>query len=156
ENGWYIGLQYQPHRRFSLITYMDRMAFPWAKYRVDGPSRGQDLFAQATYSWNRHTHLSTRYRFRKKQLNTDLGLPQNTLVETGHRQFRISFESRLNSGWRVRNRFEILTFQVENAPDQLGWMFYQDLFYQPMGAKLSGNIRFAVFRTSGYDSRIYA
>lgn len=39
---------------------------------------------------------------------------------------------------------------------EYGLMFYQDIDYSPMFAKLSGNIRVAYFNTPSYNSRIYA
>lgn len=156
ENGLYLGLHYQPNRKVSLIAYMDWVSFPWAKYRIDGPSRGLELYSQFTYAWSRRTQLDIRYRTKQKQLNLDVGAPEHVLEQTEHHQFRISFDSKLGQKWRIRNRIEQVHYSIGNAPKELGWMFYQDLFFQPMGAKVTANLRVAYFRTNSYDTRIYA
>lgn len=156
EKGVYVGLQYQPNRKFSFLAYVDQASFPWAKYRVDGPSGSIDLLSQMSYAWNRRTHLTGRYRYRRKQLNMDSGLPEYRLGMIENQQFRISFESRMGLRWRIRNRVEAVTYAAENMLRQTGWMCYQDVFYQPAGAKLTGNLRIAYFHTDSYDTRIYA
>lgn len=156
EKGLYVGIQYQPNRKFTALTYVDWVYFPGSKFRVDGPSRGLDLLSQLTYSRSRRTQLSFRFRTRHKQLNIDIGRPEYVLEQTVNHQFRISYDSKLGQQWRIRNRVEHVIYSVGKSPAESGWMFYQDLFYQPMGAKLTGNLRLAYFHTDSYDTRIYA
>lgn len=156
ERGLYAGLQYQPNRQVSWIIYADFFRFPWIRYRIDGPSTGVDLFTQFTYNWSRRTHLAVRFRHREKAENVDLEDPEHVLANIEKSQLRISFDSKIGGKWRVRSRFEAVWYTKEWVGKQYGWMVFQDLFYQPMGAQLSGNIRLARFYTTGYDSRIYA
>ena len=74
----------------------------------------------------------------------------------GKRQYRLSYETRFESGWRFRNRLEYIVFREESSPREHGWMVFQDLFYQPLGSAFSGNLRLALFSTSSYETRIYA
>lgn len=156
ERGLYVGLQYQPNRRVSWILYADFFQFPWIRYRIDAPSTGVDLFTQFTYTWSRRTHLSIRFRHREKAENVALEEPENVLAKTEKSQLRLSFDSKMGDHWRIRTRLETIWYGKEWVGKQYGWMVFQDLFYQAMGAPLSGNLRIARFNTTGYDSRIYA
>lgn len=156
ENGMYVGLQYQPNRRFSAIAYLDRFRFPWVKYRVDGPSNGLDLLLQLTYSKSRQKELSFRFRYQEKEENLAVDAPEYKLQNVHKAQFRVSYDTSLGDRWRIRNRLELVNYRNEMITGQYGWMIYQDVFFKPLGAKLTANARLAIFRTTDYNSRIYA
>lgn len=156
EQGFYAGIDYQPSRRVSWVFYSDYFRFPWVRYRVDAPSRGVDVLTQFTYTWSRRKHLSLRIRYREKQENLSTEDPMPYLAQTQRLQARLHFDTRWGDRWRFRYRVEGVRYEKELESPQIGWMIYQDVFYQPMGAVLTGNFRLALFGTHSYDSRIYA
>lgn len=156
ERGFYAGLLYQRDRKVSWVSYMDVYRFPWIRYRIDAPSAGVDFLSQVTYNWSRRTFGSVRFRYREKMENLAREEPTDLVALTERRQIRVSFETKLGARWRIRSRVESMAYQKELERNQHGWMIYQDVFYQPMGAKLSGNVRLAFFKTSSYDTRMYA
>lgn len=156
EKGFYFGLHYQPHKRFQVISYIDRFEFPWAKFRVDGPSNGYDFLTQLSYNFSKRKSITIRYRHRLKQLNFDLEEPHNLIVDTEQQQLRLNFEYKWADSWKIRSRVEWVKYAKELQNEEFGWLFFHDLFYQPLMQKWSGNVRMAYFNTGSYDSRIYA
>lgn len=157
EEGVYSGLVYQPSRSISFVLYYDLFRFPWFKYRVDAPSGGLDLLSEFTYSWSRRTKISARFRYRERDRNVNvIAEPLPLIGLISRRQARVNFETHFGDRWRIRNRFEYVSVSDGTLPREHGWMFFQDLFYQPLGSKITGNIRLALFATSSYETRIYA
>lgn len=156
ENGFYSGLLWSPNQRVSWVVYADYFRFPWLKFRVDAPSHGYDLFSLFTYSPDKKTEASIRYRFRKKQENVTAIGPVNFLSNVLRHQVRWEMKYAFGENFSFRNRFELASYQKEKERNELGLMFYQDLIYKPMASVFSGNVRFAVFKTDSYNSRIYA
>jgi hypothetical protein len=156
ESGFYSGLQWSPNRKISWTVYADYFKFPWLKFRVDAPSYGYDLFSLFTYSPSKKTEASVRYRFRKKQENSTIESPVNILVNVLRHQIRSEVKYPWRENISFRTRFELSSYQKEGQKNEIGLMAYQDVLYKPMSSILSGNIRFAVFKTDSYNSRIYA
>lgn len=156
EKGFYSGLQWSPSRLISWTVYADYFKFPWLKFRVDAPSYGYDLFSLFTYSPDKKTEASIRYRFRKKQENSSFDKPVNILGNVLKHQLRGELKYAWLENFSFRSRLEIAKYIKENEKNETGFMAYQDVIYKPSPNIFSGNIRFAVFNTAGYDSRIYA
>ncbi len=156
ENGWYSGLAYHPNRRVEWVVYADFFRFPWLRYRVDAPSQGVDMLSQFSYTWYKRASVTIRYRYRNKQENAAMDLPENTLSDVYRHQLRLEGRYQVNEGWSMRNRLEMVHYRKAVLPTEVGWMAYHDVIYKPMASKLSGNVRLAVFGTPSYHSRIYA
>ncbi len=156
EQGMYLGFQYQINRRSQLLFYVDQYRFPWAKYRVDGPSVGYDAFMTINYAKSRQQNISLRVKHKIKQLNEDVGTPHYLIMNHEQWQIRLHFEKELNLVWKIRNRFEWSIYEKELYRKEHGWLIYQDLFYQPIFKKWRGNLRIAYYNTDSYDTRIYA
>src|SRR5690606_34074579 len=70
--------------------------------------------------------------------------------------FRLEADYQISSSFRIRNRVEISLYRKGGRSLESGFMSYQDLIFSPLSSAVSGNIRFAIFDTSGFNSRIYA
>ncbi|GGG86284.1 hypothetical protein GCM10007415_19750 [Parapedobacter pyrenivorans] len=156
ERGFYSGLVYHPSRKVEWMVYADFFQFPWLRYRVDAPSHGIDMLTQFTFTWYKKANVSVRYRYRKRQENATLELPHRTLGDVSRQQVRVNGQYKLNAIWSMRNRVELSHYQKEGDVTELGLMVYHDVIYKPMHARLSGNMRLAVFGIPGYNTRIYA
>src|SRR5690606_38514926 len=156
ERGLYTGLLWNPNRRIQLVVYADYFRFPWLRYRVDGPSDGQDLFSQLTYTPKKTFNSVLRYRYRNKQENLTLEGPVNKLENVIRHQVRFEAKYRVSEVLQFRNRLEVATYSKGVDNIEYGYMMYHDLIIKPPQKSVSGNLRLAVFKTDGYNSRIYA
>ncbi|WP_379091066.1 helix-hairpin-helix domain-containing protein [Pedobacter sp. UC225_65] len=156
EKGFYAGLNFAPIKALNLSLYADYFVFPWLKFRIDAPSEGYEILAQAIYTPTKTFKALLRYKSELKQQNTDLEVPINYLDQVKRESYRADLNWRLNRTFGFQNRLEVTQFKKGVAKAEFGYLIYQDINYTPMLAKFSGNIRLAYFNTPSYNSRIYA
>lgn len=156
ERGLYAGLNINPNKYWAFSFYGDLFRFPWLKYRVDEPSKGYEVLAQAVYMPSKTFKILVRFKSENKQQNTDMDVPVNFLDDVKREGYRAETNWQLNKNWHFQNRLEVSQYKKGSAKRAFGYLVYQDIDYSPMFAKLTGNVRFAYFNTPGYNSRIYA
>jgi len=156
ERGFYAGLNINPNKYWAFSFYADLFRFPWLKYRVDEPSKGYEVLAQAIYTPSKTFKILVRFKSENKQQNTDLDVPVNFLDDVKREGYRAETNWQLNNNWHFQNRLEVSQYKKGSAKREFGYLIYQDVDYSPMFAKLTGNVRFAYFNTPSYNSRIYA
>lgn len=156
EKGVYAGLNIIPNKRWSFSFYGDYFQFPWLKYRVDAPSKGYEILAQAIYTPTKTLKVLARYKTENKQQNTDLDVPINFLDDVKKEGYRLEFNWRLNKKISLQHHVEVSQYKKGDAHNEFGYLIYQDVSYAPTFSKLSGNVRIAYFNTASYNSRIYA
>ena len=156
EKGFYSGIVIKPGSKWELTSYADFFQFPWLKFGVDAPSKGYELFSQLVYSPSKQMKVIGRFKLEERQENDDLENTVNTLQQVTKQNYRLEINYKINKVFTLRNRLEIVQFQKEQNNAQHGYLMYQDVIYGPLQSKFSGNIRFAIFDTPGFNSRIYA
>lgn len=156
EKGFYGGLQYKSGRKYELSFYADLFKFPWLKYRVDAPSTGHEILSQFIYSPNKVTKFILRYKLEEKEQNAANPIRINILEYVRKQNYRLEIQYKVNSSFNLRNRAEIVQYKKESSNNSFGYLMYQDVIYSPDNSKFSGNVRFALFETEGFDTRIYA
>jgi hypothetical protein len=126
------------------------------KYDVDGPSNGSEFSGTLTWTPSRKTSLYVRLRESRKQYNgSEYGRMITTLTEQVQKGIRFHLSSQVSKSLSLRTRVEFTSFNHDPS-EQIGMIAFLDLLYHPMGRKLSGNIRYGIFDTDSYDSRVYA
>ena len=157
ENGLYAGIAVRPQQAFRLDAYADFYKFPWLKYRVDGPSYGQDFLVQLTYTPNKQTEIYTRFRSESKAVNLPENIaPTNQLVLTPKKSWRTQISYKLNKSTTIRNRFEVIRYGNTDGKKENGFLSFFDYLYNPPLNRWSGSLRVQYFETDGYNSRLYA
>lgn len=151
ERGFYSGISLKPNSKWEWSVYTDVFQFPWLKYGVDAPSRGHELAVKFNYKPSKHVELIGQYRIKYKEENVTGENTFNDVIETKHQRFRLDLAYDITKDIRARNRYELVKYQTENAH-----LIYQDISYQPLQSRFSGNVRFVVFTIPSYNSRIYA
>ncbi|MCF8453269.1 MAG: helix-hairpin-helix domain-containing protein [Pedobacter sp.] len=154
ERGFYSGLAIKFNRQWELYAYSDFFRFPWLKFRVDGPSSGYELFGQITYTPGKLFKLIGRFRQQIREENTEDSGPGLDIVDK--QNLRVDMTYKISNDFSIRNRAEIVRYRKGNLNPEFGFLSFQDIIYDPMGSKISGNFRFAIFETSGFNTRIYS
>ena len=156
EKGFYTGLNINPSKAWSFQLYGDYFKFPWLRFRVDAPSDGYELLGQATYSPTKTFKVILRFKSELKQQNTSATVPFNYLDDVKRENYRAEVKWALGKSFGFGNRVEVVQYKKGSANAEFGYLAYQDVSYNPLSSRLSGNIRVAYFNTASYDSRIYA
>jgi hypothetical protein len=157
EKGLYMGLTAKPLNTITLTTYYDRFEFPWLKYQIDAPSFGNDYVAQINYTPSKKVDFYFRIRERNKFKNNPTidAADLNYIIPVNQRNYRLNIAYTILPSLKLRNRVELIDYKVDKNKTQKGYIVYQDFIYNKLGNPLSVTLRYALFQTDSYDSRIY-
>jgi hypothetical protein len=155
EKGFYTGLSITPSRSTEWIFYADVFRFPWLRFRVDAPSNGYELLSQFNHSVSKKTRISLRYKLESKQENDALDNVRNVLEDVRRQNYRLEISQKVTESVHLRNRIELVQYRKAQK-NETGSIMFQDVIYNPLRSRFSGNFRFALFDTPGFNSRIYA
>ncbi len=134
----------------------DRFYFPWLRYLTDAPGNGYEFSGQLTYTPSRKTEIYFRYRESSKPGNTDYEeVLIRYLTPYYQRGLRFHVTSKVSKSFTLRTRVELIHIRKDDHEEN-GMVIFQDVQYHPMAGKVSFNLRYALFDTDGYDSRVYA
>lgn len=154
ERGLFAGVSFKFNSKWDIYTYSEFFRFPWLKFRVNGPSSGYELFSQLNYSPNKGLKISARVKQQIREENSEV---LNTGLEPVDKQnFRFEIIYKVSDSFSLRNRAELVRYQKGVSGTELGYLSFQDIIYDPMSSKFSGNVRFAIFETPSFNSRIYS
>ena len=157
ENGLYISFSIRPVRQVKIEGYTDLYRSDWLKFLTDAPSWGSDNLLQLTFTPNRKSEMYVRYRFELKKKNqTDNDGPVDFLVNESRQALRFNYKYKVSEVITLVNRIEWSHYKMGSLKAENGFFIAQDILFKKMGFPLSGNARIAIFRTSSYNTRIYA
>jgi hypothetical protein len=154
EKGLYMGIAATLNPAFTFNAYFDRFEFPWLKYLVDVPSRGNDFNTQLNCTPSKKWNANFRIRQRNKEKNSTENGAMNSIVPLKYTNYRFSISYIVSPAFKFRNRVDIVNYRLD-AAKQNGYLLYQDILYNKPGKAFSATIRYALFQTDGYDSRLY-
>ena len=157
EKGIYSGVRFNVHRNWFLTAYIDNFSFPWVKYRVDAPSKGNEYLLQLENS--SFDKLLYYFRFRQKNKQINEAITENHIIEvinTRKNYFRFHIEYMISASVKLKNRVEYVIFKEGEVYRGTGFLIYQDVAWRSKSEKFSLVVRYALFDTDSYDERIYA
>ncbi len=155
ERGLYFGADIRWIRRWQINLYTDVWRHPWLRYGVDAPSHGQEYLARVLWTKSRNFSVYALLQAETKQQNDDLAKPFG-LTEAHRNRLRLHTIYKVSKPIELRSRVEWTTYQTGQSPSTLGFIAYQEAVIKPLGSPISASVRYAVFDTEDYDSRVYA
>lgn len=151
EKGIYWGMRILPVSHLELTTYMDFYSFPWLKYQVDAPSKGQDFMVAANYLANENLNLTLQYRNKTKEMNfTEGEFPLVQIVPKTTERFLLDVSYLMRSGFSTKTRIQHSNVSFNNKNTN-GFILAQDISYKKSDFSISA--RYALFDTDDYDNR---
>ena len=156
ENGIYAGFKLKLSSAWTLNTYADLFAFPWMKYQVDAPTAGHELLIQPSYKPNKQLEIYARFRQQLRQKNSRNSDGTVTPIEDVlQRNYRLNLSYAVSEFFTVKSRIEYVTInRPSNAPED-GLIITQDVLFKPKNLPFDLSLRYALFDTDSYDTRIY-
>lgn len=155
EKGTYAGLVIRPNRYWTLSGYYDVYTFPWLKFGVNAPSHGYEYYYKIAWQPSRNTELHFRARKSMKEENTDEEVTSDYLVDRVQDNYRFNLSYKISRSVSIRSRVEAVKLNYEEKKDETGFLVYQDIIFKPLSFPLSGSVRYGIFDTDTYESRIY-
>lgn len=155
ESGLFTAMNVTPNKYWNISVYTDFFKFPWLKYRIDGPSNGNELVATINYTPSKTMGISIRYKSNAKEQNTNDEVPISYLEMVKKESYRLNVKWQYGI-FQFQNGFEFDRYKKGPSAVENGFLIYQDAATNFVSKKISGNIRLAFFKTDTYNSRIYA
>ncbi|XOV90898.1 MAG: hypothetical protein ACFHWX_11880 [Bacteroidota bacterium] len=154
EKGAYWGLKFTPHRKMTLALYFDYFNFPWLKYGVDAPSKGQEYLGRLTYRQSKKIQFYTQYREESKETSVNKTSGNLGFLANGiKRNLLINTDYQVSNSISMKTRIQFSSFELMDNRTK-GFAIIQDFRYAFWRLKVDA--RFAIFETDNYDNRIYA
>ncbi|MRT91590.1 helix-hairpin-helix domain-containing protein [Ancylomarina sp. 16SWW S1-10-2] len=153
EEGFYFGAEFHPYPKWTILAYYDLYEFPWLKYRVSSPTTGRDYLCQIEYNPTKEVSIYFRYKDEKKPENSNDEIIK-TPIDVSKKQYRLHLSAKLNENWEIRNRLELSEYN--KTAKESGYLVYQDIIYKHSRLPFTTSIRYALFDTDSYNTRIYA
>ena len=156
EKGTYIAFSAKPVKGWTLSAYYDVFSFPWLKYLVNAPSRGHEYIAQVNYNPSRKLEIYFRTKKTHKEVNvTGDPAPVDYLVARDQSSYRFHVTYKISPSFTFRSRVEISHYRKAEEATSEGYLIYQDVAYKGLSSPFTFSVRYALFDTDDYDSRIY-
>lgn len=151
EKGIYCGVELKLTRKTLINAYADLYQFPWIRSNAPSPSSGNDWLFKITHKSTKKLITSFQYRFEKDEIKIT-GI--NQLKSRKRHRLRLQNEHSIHPSvkFRYRLEFHLLEFIEKSA----GYLFYTDIILQSPEKPYSISLRYALFNTDDYSSRIYA
>lgn len=155
EEGLFLGFMYRPVRAWTFRAYADHFSSNWLRYRVNAPSRGFDYMFQLNYRPSRQMEMYVRYRNRTKPINnTSQEWGIHHTHDTERQNFRYDVRFNASDEFMLKNRAEYVIYNV-GEDSHRGFMVYQDFRYAPQRYPFILTLRYAIFDTDNFDTRIF-
>jgi len=156
ESGLYLGLEARLPFQLTLSAFCEQTRFPWLRYGISAPANGSDAYAQLNYTPSRKTDLYLRYRRRRKTENSENTTGYVYVVPYVQENLRFHLGTQITPSLRLKSRIEYVWISRYESKADNGVALMQDLIWKKPGNALGLGLRYAVFDTQSYDSRIYA
>ncbi|MCK4501062.1 hypothetical protein KAU11_11240 [Candidatus Babeliales bacterium] len=156
EKGLYLGMKALLHQKITLTAYFDIFSFSWLKYRNNAPTKGQEYLIQLDYRTSDKVKMYFRYRDKNKQLNFADEyeyLSSPSVIKKQNFRYHLSYT--VFPSLILKNRFEFTKYISEENITSQGFMIYQDINFRPENLPFDISVRYAMFDTDNYDTRIY-
>lgn len=170
ETGIYTGVQVRPSRTWTLNAYLDQYRFPYLRFNVPRPSQGMEALVTVEHRPTRYVRGYVQARTETREVGLDVpnvvpGSVVGGLGEQTRQTLRVQGEWDASRTLRLRARvegsraLEAVPFGTDRAATgteaTTGALVYQDVRVQ-VRPWLRVDTRLTLFRTDGYDSRLYA
>lgn len=154
ESGLYAGMILRPVYGWRLYAFADMWHHPWFTFQSDSPVRGAEQLFRVEYEQRRQWQFYLQFRRKARTVNQSGSREVPDQVPTFRQQWRAQIQYDLNRIMSLRTRVEWSEAGTGNTAEN-GFLLAQDFLYKPVGSRWSATMRYAIFHTDGYASRIY-
>jgi hypothetical protein len=154
EEGLYLTFNYSVLRSLSYSSSVNVYSFPFLKYQINAPSKGNEILHQLDFKPNKKFTAQFRYRIRTKEEYLS-SVESNVFSDNKYESIRFSGVLKIDNTWSYGTRIELIRLKSEGRIVSGGTMISQDIICKPMGKTYSFNVRYALFSCRDFETRIY-
>lgn len=157
EAGVFAGIECKPFKYITLSGFVDVFRFPWLTYSADMPSVGRDFLAQVSFDPASKVQMYLQYRNKSKDDNfSNENDQKNLIAKINQQRVRYNLSYRATDNVTLRSRLEWSSYKQEYSGISRGFYLGQDVEFSLPKAPLRFYLRYAIFDTDDYNSRVYA
>jgi hypothetical protein len=158
EQGLLIGLNLLAAKGWKVSGYVDLFRFPWMRYGVYSPSTGRDFLLHSEHLLNRYFQVNFRYRYKQDDRNLTGGnFPVTQVVSQFRQGFRTQLLYQPGELVQLRTTIEVSSYKTDSlATNEYGYLLAQDININLQKYPLSFRMRFAIFDTKSWNTRLYS
>ena len=154
EQGVYVGTDVRFGRKWQFNAYVDVWKHPWLRFEVSAPSVGSEYLGRLIWTPKRGVSFQALWFLETKERDSNTeGI--SVLRDNRRGRFRLHASYKLSSALEMRSRVEWTTFQVAPLGKTRGFLAFQEAVVRPLGFPVYGSVRYAIFDTEDYDTRVY-
>ncbi len=154
EEGIYTGIKINLLPGLVINAYADVYRFPWLKYQMYNPTLGHEEKIQVTYSKSKDLKLRLNYQSKEKETylreNKDSPVFSTRMLKTEKARIRLR-----HAVHKLLTLSHELQFAYVKERNDNGVLFAQTAHIRSTKWKVNLDLRYAVFRTDSYDTRLY-
>jgi len=154
EKGILTGFSWQIHQQLRLQGYLDQFYFPWLRYTTSSPSKGSEWITQLTYNPARTSEAYLRIKEEVKMNDVSTN-GYDVPKEEKKINIRANVQWMYTKNWEFQARCEWVGLS-QSLGNSNGLMFFQEVRYKPLGRPYSLAVRWSMFQTDSYETRIYS
>ncbi len=156
EEGLFIGTKFNFNKYWNMNVYADIFKFPWLVFRIDKPSVGHEVLGQLSYRPSAKIEMYLRIREQSRMQNSrNYEGTIRPIEEVVQRNFRFNFNYKFTSSLQWKTRVELVTVSRPSMPFEKGFVLAQDLVFRPTKFPVDVSVRYALFDTDSFDTRLY-
>lgn len=152
EQGLYTGVQIRPAKKWQIDAYADLWRHPWLRFGVSAPSNGSEYLGRVVWTPLRGFSSYVLWQTETKERDAESG---GLAAGTRHR-FRVHSIYKVSTGVEFRSRVEWTRVTNESVAAGRGFFAFQEAVWKPRNFPLSGTVRYAIFDTENFDTRVFA
>ncbi|MDR0365107.1 MAG: helix-hairpin-helix domain-containing protein [Bacteroidales bacterium] len=153
EMGVYGGFNAILSPMLTLSGCADAYRFPYFKYQIWSPTRGNDYSLQLNINPSRNVNMYLRYRNSYREYGYSGDVVHQTYDRIKH-NLRWQGDFNISKNIALKTRLEYV--HNKTSEHKNGFLMYQDVIYKSSNARFLTSFRYAWFNTDSYDERMYA
>lgn len=155
EHGLYLGADIRYVRRWQLNVSADVWRHPWLRFGVSAPSQGREFLARLLWTKSRNFSVYGLWQGETKERDSNVE-GQPGLLENRRDRLRVHAIYKVSTTVEFRSRIEWTTYRVADSDRSQGFIAYQEVVVKPLGFPVTGTLRYAIYDTENFDTRVYA
>ncbi|MBR4390907.1 MAG: hypothetical protein IKT08_02225 [Bacteroidales bacterium] len=155
EEGYYIGLQLAPAPGWDVIAHADFFRFKWLTSQVYTPSWGQEYQLKVSHQISNDATIQLRFKSKTKMKNSaDDHVFSHRPIFYTKRTYQLHVNYAVLGNLQLSNKLSFAQYASDDCINSHGYLVSQDIAYKPRGKPYYLSLRYALFESDDYNSRI--
>ena len=155
EEGYYLGLQCAPVPGWDLLAYCDFFRLTWLSSQVYNPSWGQEYSVKLSHQISQNASMQLRFKSKTKMKNTsDDHVFSHYPIFYSKRSVNFQISYGITDDLVFSDKVSFSHYLNDDGANSKGYLLCHDIAYKPSDKPFSLTLRYALFSSDDYYSRI--